>query len=1028
MRPNAPPLQNKKQPVKTVLAKESPGHPSQCFTRVAGLQGDRCAIIEDSDHHDYRSLLLMVEQRHRTLMARGVTDGDFVVIYGPRGADMVAAMLAVLTTGAAFCLIDPALPEERQREMLAQLVPAVLLSDTDRRESLVALGADPERICHPAADLDLPLLCETREPRPDAPAYAFFTSGSTGKPKAAIVTYAGLANHMAAKIADLEIDAGDCVLQNASSSFDIVVWQCLATLTVGGCLRIVDNLTAVDPRATVDLLTQEHVTVMEVVPSFLSLLVEEIQSHASLPTFAGLKFVFSNAERLPPWLCRQWLDLYPEIPLYNSWGATECSDDVTHYRIDRPPEEGAGEIPVGYPIANVTVYSLDDAGQMVEAGEPGHLHVAGVAVGAGYLGDPKLTQDRFLPDPFSDLPGARMYKTGDIGRIQPDGLVEFIGRRDHQIKIRGYRVELGEVEAALSEHVNVRECAVCAPLVGSAHSLVAFVVPAYESSTEPLDSSDAEGHSEYLQQWNEIWEENYREEAHQKAPTFNTTGWNSSFTGAPYPQDLVADWVNQTVERLRDLAPKSVLEIGCGSGLLLHRLAPETDTYVGIDFSEQVIGQLRSAVETRRLDGVELFACEATDLDALQEQRFDLVIINSVIQYFPNLTYLGHVLEGALAHCRPGGTVFVGDVRDKRLLKAFHASVLHAKGMDPKASGFKSLVETQVDREKELLVHPAYFKRFADRHPDPMTATILSKRGDERTEMTVFRFDVLLSKSEKCFAPGGYLPWVEPPFPFDIIAARLRKDAAPFAITDVPDGRLGLITRAAGPVTELPTDIFSDEAPDPETFWRLGDDFGRRCLISPASTSGLLDIIYTSQDCWPTWPIGKQSLAVADSELSNAPDRQHSNLRLEELREFLRRRLPDYMVPSAFLLRTDLPRLSSGKLDRKELVRTWAPDSSAKSGKTAQSDSEMIVARLWQEALDLPTVAREMNFFDLGGHSLMAASVVGQIRRIFGIDLPIRAHFDNPTVAKLASQIDRLMAEQPVAAKSAGISTGGLSG
>jgi amino acid adenylation domain-containing protein len=286
-------------------------------------------------------------------------------------------------------------------------------------------------------------------------AYVFYTSGSTGVPKGAMVERAGMRNHLQAKIGELRLGASDVVAQNASHCFDISVWQMLAALMVGGGVAIYGEDMVLEPARLVEALLADQVTVLEVVPSYLELL---LSLNAVQHKLDRLRFLVSNAETLPVALTQRWLQTFPTVKLINTWGSTECSDDVTHETVER--EIVAMErIGVGRPITGARVYVVGEDLELLPAGCVGEIAVGGVCVGRGYLHDAVKTAPSFIPDPFAPQPGARLYLTGDMGRWRWDGGLDFLGRRDGQVKLRGRRVEMGEVAGALSSFPGVKQAA-----------------------------------------------------------------------------------------------------------------------------------------------------------------------------------------------------------------------------------------------------------------------------------------------------------------------------------------------------------------------------------------------------------------------------------------------------------------------------------------------------------------------------------------------------------------------------------------
>src|SRR5437764_2855113 len=288
--------------------------------------------------------------------------------------------------------------------------------------------------------------------------------------------------HLYAKIADLQLTEADGVAQTASQCFDISIWQFLAPLIVGGQVQIFPDEVTHDPGRLLAQVEEQHISILEIVPSMMRAMLEMLEtSQISKPELAALRWLIPTAEALPSELCRHWLRLYPAIPLLNAYGPTECTDDVTFYPIFQMPDETHTTIPIGQAIANMRLYVLDRGMRPVPIGVSGELYIGGIGVGRGYLADATRTAEAFVPDPFGEEPGARLYSTGDVVRYLNDGTLEFLGRRDHQVKIRGYRIELGEIEAVLAQHPGVRQCAVLAREdVPDNSRLVAYVVPRQE--------------------------------------------------------------------------------------------------------------------------------------------------------------------------------------------------------------------------------------------------------------------------------------------------------------------------------------------------------------------------------------------------------------------------------------------------------------------------------------------------------------------------------------------------------------------
>jgi amino acid adenylation domain-containing protein len=442
------------------------------FVTAAGSEAD----AELSAELSYIELDRRADRVAVGLAERGVGPGILVALLAERGLDFLAAVLGILKAGGAYLPLDPRYPARRHAQVLAQSGAPFLLTATGfRTAASEALALMPAMPAMPAISADrqprLPEVLPAVEDllaRPDGGgvktrtspsdlAYVIYTSGSTGLPKGAMIEQRGMVNHLFLKILTLGLTAADRVAQTASQTFDISIWQLFAALLVGGSIEIFPEEVVQDPPRLLSGVARGRITILEVVPTQLRALTEEVAGRPAGLPLPHLRFLYPNAEILPTELCRDWFKLYPAIPLVNPYGATECSDDMTHETIRSWPKTGGPpRVPIGRPVTNMRLHALDRTLEPLPIGVPGELWIGGVGVGPGYFGDPARTAEVFLPDPWGE-PGARIYRTGDLGRQLPDGSFDFLGRIDHQVKVRGFRIELEEVESCLAQHPAVRE-------------------------------------------------------------------------------------------------------------------------------------------------------------------------------------------------------------------------------------------------------------------------------------------------------------------------------------------------------------------------------------------------------------------------------------------------------------------------------------------------------------------------------------------------------------------------------------------
>ncbi|WP_030973039.1 non-ribosomal peptide synthetase [Streptomyces sp. NRRL S-1824] len=439
--------------------RELPDHRfHELFEQRVAAHPDAVAAVHGEQQLTYRELNARANRVGRALLARGLRREGVVAVVTERNLDWMAAVLAVFKAGGVYLPIEPHFPADRVATMLSRAACGLVLTEPGSTSTLdQALGSlsGIQKLFVGAAyeedhaDDDLGLRVE-----PDQLAYIYFTSGSTGEPKGAMCEHAGMLNHLYAKIDDLGIGEGQVVAQTAPQCFDISLWQLVSGLLVGGRTLLVEQEVILDVQRFVDKIIDGRVAVLQVVPSYLDVVVSCLQQRPrELP---DLRCVSVTGEALKKELAQRWFAAQSGIKLVNAYGLTETSDDTNHEVMDRMPD--GDRILLGPAVNNVHVYVVDEHLTPVPLGAPGLIVFSGVCVGRGYVNDPERTRQAYLADPHRE--GARLYRGGDYGRWQPGGKLEFLGRRDNQVKIRGFRIEIGEIENTLLRVPGVRDGAV----------------------------------------------------------------------------------------------------------------------------------------------------------------------------------------------------------------------------------------------------------------------------------------------------------------------------------------------------------------------------------------------------------------------------------------------------------------------------------------------------------------------------------------------------------------------------------------
>jgi 2,3-diphosphopglycerate-independent phosphoglycerate mutase len=444
-----------------------------CAARAAGSP-DACAVSCGPLWLSWRELERRAHRLARALAARGVRPGDRVGLCVERSPAMVAALLGILESGAAYVPLDPALPVARLAFIAADARLAAVVADASSVAALDPVSRGRALLLDGGREAPAGAGDATPAPRvdPGAAAYVIYTSGSTGQPKGVTVPHRALANFLRSMRARPGLGAGDVLLAVTTLSFDIAALELLLPLTAGARVEVASRETAADARALAAALAS-GVTAMQATPATWRMLLEGgWQGDRRLRALCG-------GEALPRELADRLLERCGE--LWNLYGPTETTVWSAVERL----APGGGPIGLGKPVAGTCIHLLDAALELVPVGVPGELHIAGDGLALGYWARPELTAAAFLPDPFGAAPGARLYRTGDLARRHPDGTLEFLGRRDHQVKVHGFRIELGEIESALERLPAVRQAVVVARQEPPEPArLVAYLVPASDEVPE----------------------------------------------------------------------------------------------------------------------------------------------------------------------------------------------------------------------------------------------------------------------------------------------------------------------------------------------------------------------------------------------------------------------------------------------------------------------------------------------------------------------------------------------------------------
>ncbi|NET48618.1 MAG: amino acid adenylation domain-containing protein, partial [Merismopedia sp. SIO2A8] len=989
----------------------------QLFEEQVERTPDAVAVVWQQQQLTYEQLNRRANQLAHYLRELGVAAEVLVGLCVERSPLMLIGLLGILKAGGAYVPLDPDYPAERLSFMLEDTQVTVLVT----QESLIH-----QLPPHPAQLVCLETIEIAQHPQDNLTgvvtasqlANVIYTSGSTGKPKGVMVEHGGLSNLAVAQIQSFGVEPRSRVLQFASLSFDAGISEILMSLGSGASLYLGSKDSLMPGKPLMERLVDDGITHLTLPPSALAVL-----PHQPLPQ---LQTMIVAGEACGLELIKTWS---VGRHFFNAYGPTEASVCATI----APSHQNDHKVSIGRPLANVQVYILDEHLQPVPIGVPGELHIGGAGLARGYLHREQLTLEKFIPHPFSNQGNCRLYKTGDKARYLPDGKIEFLGRLDNQVKIRGFRIELGEIEGVLSQHPLLHQSVVVARNDNRGdQQLVAYLVPALHNQALPQQLAQWE--SEYVSDWQMLYEQAYGQpmaaNEHQQDLTLNFSGWNSSYTGQAIAVEEMLLWVETTVSRILSVSPKRVLEIGCGTGLLLSRIAPECIEYWGADYSTAALKHVENICQSKGLTQVRLLPQMADDFSEIPKAHFDTVVLNSVVQYFPSVDYLLQVLDGAMATVGDVGTIFVGDVRSLPLLEAFHGAVLLSKApAEMSIEQWQQQLHHSVTSEEELVIDPRFFIALQTRFPHISAVEIVPKRGyAHNNELTQFRYDVTLHVGgESTATVVPWCHWQLDQLSWAQIESLLQQQQPPvLGIRAVPNQRVQSALQlwqwwqqppAVESVAQL-RQLLAQQPNggiNPEDFWQLGQRLGYTVELSwwQGTRDGAMDVVFSRDGCQHMAFWESDTCAPKPwSEYTNNPlDGKLVQKLVPQVRQFLQQQLPDYMLPQAFVVLEALPLTPNGKVDRFALPTLDAASGNwaSASGKVLpQTPLEAQLVEIWTEVLAVEAIGVEDNFFELGGHSLLATQVISRVGELFAVPLSLQTFLEYPTVARLAKTIEVL--------------------
>lgn len=997
----------------------------QMFEKQAALQPDAVVLKFEETSITYGELNRKANQIAHYLRANGVKQNEFVGIYVYRSIEMFAAIYGVLKAGAGYIPIDPTYPSDRVSYMVQDSEVSIVLTNTDTEDifgentKVVDLRREDFFASQPAENPNI-------ETQPGDAVYMIYTSGSTGLPKGTINVHRGLRNRIKwiQKVQGLQ--KGDVLLHKTPFCFDVSCGEIFWAPMVGSKMIIAKPEGHRDIDYIVDLIQKENITHIHFVPSMLKILLR----NADLSKLGSLKKVFCSGEAVS-YSLRQEFYHKCNMDLYNMYGPTEAAVEVTYYDCKNTCDRSY--VAIGKPIANTQLYVLDEYRNPVPYNVGGELYIAGDNVARGYFKRPELTAEKFVNNPFRTDANAVMYRTGDRVKLHEDGNIEFIARIDNQVKIRGQRVELGEIEKVIQSHPSVEDNAVIVRKDEDSLRIVSYIV----KDNDYRFVNDETDDQQHVEQWESVFDNAYSKEEKIVDETINATSWHSSYSGEKIPLEEMEEWLKDTVQTIEKLKPRKVLEIGCGTGMILFKIAPNCEEYVGIDLSEIGLNYIREHL--KGLDNVRLYQKAADDLGELMNEKFDTIIINSVVQYFPGSQYLETVMDQLLSMLTDNGSLYLGDIRSYSLLENYHTSVELFKAEESeRLEEIKNKIQHAVQTENELLLDTNYFLNFVQTKEKVTNVVTLQKHAKHENEMSKYRYNTIITT--KAVKTPEHIERYEAvdAVSEDFICSALSESKNDVVIFENLDTKRLAFENAA-------MKVLADDNADHMTVRELKDRLGEKAkevfdpyqLLEKEEVNGFKG--YAVWNCHQVE--GKYSMVFLNTStlgeditieevmlpdrhtkltgklFSNPMDWKNQSEYVPKMREYLQTKLPEYMVPSFFVILEELPLLPNGKLNTKALPQPESVKRFSVNYEAAKNDIEKKVEKIWESILNIDQIGVNDNFFDIGGHSLLLIQVYYKIKENFETDLSVVDMFKYSTIRLLSEYLAAEEKEDTVAEK-----------
>ena len=940
-----------------------------------------------------------------------------------------------------------------------------IVEDAKVKCSIIAI--DNQTVQTAIGDQELPGdVADTWNTDPESLAYIIFTSGSTGRPKGVPIRHKSLVNFVNSFVSSTDLSSLDVLLAVTTICFDIAGLELYLPLVRGATIVLTTAEQQADPSALQTLMVSQKVTILQATPVTWRLLLGNGWTGSDKLTAlcGGEPLPPDLAMQVRP-LVRRLLNVYGPTET-TIWSTLECIELDSNGKVQAPVSIGGpiDNTTVYVVDQNMRLCAPGVRGELLIGGagvSPGYWLRKDLSDGR-FVPSPFVDGDTLYHT--GDLV---RWAFRDNEMKNPS--LECLGRLDNQVKIRGFRIELAEIESALTTSDLVDQVVVDAMELfeGSpTKELVAYIKSPRKrdgspaSSSESTDNTDSGKDLEEAEAWGAVYDEAYAtKRAATDDPTLNWSGYDNSYTpGVLHKEATVKEWVERICERIQKLPYSRVLELGAGNGMILFRIIKERplEKYIGTDLSTEACSYVEDVLkhnpDYNKFKQVSVAAAGAHEAERFVELSPDLIICNGVSMYFPSAAYLLSVINNSLATVEPGGVFYLGDVRCKDLHQHFIASVdLHLAPDDEPYDSFAARVLKSQQQEKELLVDPEFFIAVlkAGMLPSCARIEIDMREGIHHTEFANFRYDVTFWKAvESDTAPAPVEYEIETYDPVShanfegCVEQRLASGQDFIAFSGVPDARLleeDLLVRVlqSGDTPKTTGDLKAQvkaaaskaRSVEPDMCYRRAEQHGYKATLmwTPGTSHIKFDVLFQKFDGHVCVGIAEATRTALPASTAYAADMDIesftnktgqddeedsmalSTAEISLLRSQLRDRLPDYMIPAVFVAVEEFPQTNNGKIDRKSLPKPQRTDIE-KSVRTSEfvapkEGVEADIANIWSSAFGLGDISAVDDFYELGGHSLIAMKIINEVKKTFGVNMTMAQLFEASTPGEMAVSV-----------------------